>query len=148
MIKEMFTYEADDRVVLERNTITDQEAMQLACVGYLTINGHTWFRKCRYDNRLQADNGKQPGDLLVEHRTAVFLLTQDQSQAQPCTRSLLHLKEDPVKESLREIEERRRRPYEFASRETLRRRLIEEKEGENRPRVIKVIEKLRNQSKH
>ena len=144
MIKEMFIYETDDRVVLERNTISDQEAMQLACVGTITMGGTRYYKKCRYDTILAAQNGKQPDDLIVEHRTAVFLLTTHQSHAEPCTRALLHLKADPVKDTLKEIEERRRRPYEFSSRATLGRRITEERSNGNRPEVLETIKEVKS----
>lgn len=80
MYTETFTYE-EDNIVLERNHITDQEAMQLAALGFIHKAGQTWYRRCRYDSVISAQNSLKPGEIIVEHRTAVFILTTNQNEA-------------------------------------------------------------------
>lgn len=89
MIHELFTYEDDDRIVLERNVITDDETRYLAVTGCLTLGGKIWYRRKRFDSRLQAEPNLQPGEIIVESRLAVFILTPDQKVVQPVCQALV-----------------------------------------------------------
>ena len=102
MLQEIFNYE-EENIILERNRINDEQALQLAALGFINIGNQRWFRKCRYDSVLAAENGKQPGDIIVEHRTAVFVLTRDHSKASASPRALVYAGDDfisPVRTDL------------------------------------------------
>jgi len=66
-------------IPIGKHFIHDQQVLDLACTGVVTILGQQWFRKQRYDSVLQAQEYLQEDEIIVESRTAVFICTPCQS---------------------------------------------------------------------
>lgn len=129
MIQETFTYE-DENIVLERNIITDDQTIQLAAMGCLSIGNKTWFRKKRYDSRIDAEKYLQKDEIIAESRTAVFILTPDQKKGETIQPALQFSTPENIHTiptanvaptviseldaTLQEIEARKNKPYKFS----------------------------------
>lgn len=92
MTHEIFKYEDDDRIIIERLRLSDEEAIKLSIERCVSFGGHTWFRKDRCDNILIAQQRLQPGEIIAEARTAVFILTLNQDECQRAPQAHMGIK--------------------------------------------------------
>lgn len=60
---------------LEKIILDNSQAIDLTVCGCLPLLGHTYFKRKRFDTRLQAENELLPGEIIAETQTAAFVLT-------------------------------------------------------------------------
>lgn len=90
MINELLCYE-EEAQILEKLILDNDQAIELAVCGCIFINRQTWFKKKRYDNRLQAEAELQDKEVIAETNTAVFILSLNQKEGEliRCYNSLI-----------------------------------------------------------
>lgn len=59
--------------------LTSEEAIDMAVSGTLRVKGKTYFRKKRFDDILHVNQNINPGEIMTETRTAVFVLSPNQN---------------------------------------------------------------------
>ena len=91
MTHETFTYD-EHNIVLDRYRLSDEEAIKLSVERCICIEGQTWFRKKRYDSRLQAEPNLRSGEIIAEARTAVFILTRNQNECERAPQAHMGIK--------------------------------------------------------
>jgi hypothetical protein len=68
----------EDPTIPERNILSEADSYFLASCGFLEMNGHRYFKKKRYNTRLEAEKSldkKDTSEIIVETRIAAFILT-------------------------------------------------------------------------
>lgn len=66
---------------MEKTILTNTQAIDLAVMGYITLEGKTLFRRKRCDHILQAQDQIKQGEHIAETPTAVFILSPHQQDA-------------------------------------------------------------------
>ena len=78
--KSLLQYDdANDYQPLQKLNLSNDQAIQRATQGFTQINNQNWFRRKRYDTRLQAQHFIRKGEIIAETRTAVFILSRQQA---------------------------------------------------------------------
>jgi len=71
--------------------LTNQEAIELVIHGFITIDGTCWYRRKGLKTRDECKEAMKKGEMIAETKTAVFLLTESQADAEPVKPALVLL---------------------------------------------------------
>ena len=65
----------DYEATIKRNILSDEESYFLSSCKFLNISGRKYYRRQRYNTRLDAEKNLQKGEIIVETRIAAFILS-------------------------------------------------------------------------
>lgn len=79
------------RKAFEVYNLSMQECIDLASLGYCTINGERFFRLAKYESLQLANDACQPGDILAANIHMFFILSKIQKyEKQSTTHQFCH----------------------------------------------------------
>lgn len=87
-LSDLIEYE-EEPLVTEKLVFNNQQAMWLALNNCIEIEGKTWYKKSRHDFWFQAEQLLQPGEIIADSRTAVFILSPFQNKCIKANHSLM-----------------------------------------------------------
>jgi hypothetical protein len=73
----------EDDPIIKKNILSDQDSYLLSTCGYLNLNGRRYYKKKRYNTRLDAEKNLEKGEVIVETRIAAFTMTLKNPQPKP-----------------------------------------------------------------